>query len=220
MTTETPRRFGVADGLILMVGIAVGLAATRWLWLVVGGSLAGVQEVIVDVGKAFAQRRWSAYDLSYSAFALGAIGSILVVPSLATFTLAILVLVLRRPRPPWRRLVRRPGMMACFAVSLVFALSAILGLLLVVTTRGDLVFDGFSSQGLVWMEYDVVFPMLLMFGTLQAGAAVFWTWVAMALSRRWRAERSWTDRLGRLLGLLWMVLASLEGYLVLLCYHS
>jgi hypothetical protein len=36
------------------------------------------------------------------------------------------------------------------------------------------------------------------------GAAVLGSWAALALGRRWRAEPSWVDRLGRCLGLIWI----------------
>jgi hypothetical protein len=29
-------------------------------------------------------------------------------------------------------------------------------------------------------------------------------WVVLAISRQWQAERSWIDRIGRLIGVLWL----------------
>jgi hypothetical protein len=51
----------------------------------------------------------------------------LVFPFLTAWTFAFLVMRLRQPRPPLRRLARQPGMAACSAASLVLivALSAI-----------------------------------------------------------------------------------------------
>jgi hypothetical protein len=39
------------------------------------------------------------------------------------------------------------------------------------------------------------------------GFTVAAIWLLLALSGRWRPERSWIDRLGRLLGLVWMACA-------------
>jgi hypothetical protein len=41
--------------------------------------------------------------------------------------------------------------------------------------------------------------------------AVVVAWVILLLSGRWRSEPSWIDRLGRALGVFWIVWAVLEG---------
>jgi hypothetical protein len=38
------------------------------------------------------------------------------------------------------------------------------------------------------------------------GAAVLGAWSALAASRRWRTDRTWIDRLGRLIGMFWIAL--------------
>jgi hypothetical protein len=45
-------------------------------------------------------------------------------------------------------------------------------------------------------------------------AATPLAWFFLAVTRRWAAEPSWIDRLGRILGALWMV--SLPAHLVLI----
>jgi hypothetical protein len=46
------------------------------------------------------------------------------------------------------------------------------------------------------------------------GAAVLGAWVGMLAGARWRTEACWTDRIGRVLGLLWigMFLVYIYGY--------
>jgi hypothetical protein len=46
----------------------------------------------------------------------------------------------------------------------------------------------------------------------RAGAAVFWCWLTMALSGRWRPEPTWVDRLCRLLGFARLAVALLFVY--------
>ena len=50
--------------------------------------------------------------------------------------------------------------------------------------------------------------LILMLGSLSgAGTAVGAVWVSLLLGGRWKAERSWIDRLGRVIGIGWMALA-------------
>jgi hypothetical protein len=97
---------------------------------------------------------------------------------LVGLTPAQILMRLRRPRPEWRSLLRQPGFMACSA--------ALIGYLI--------------DQG--WDR------------SIQLGFArfPFWTslaplivWAILLLLRRCRAEKSWIDRLGRVLGACWIV---------------
>jgi len=36
------------------------------------------------------------------------------------------------------------------------------------------------------------------------GALIFFSWVMMGIFRTWRPERSWIDRLGRAIGVMWI----------------
>ena len=49
-----------------------------------------------------------------------------------------------------------------------------------------------------------------------AAAAIAAVWIAMAIVGRWRPERAWDDRLGRLIGLLWLLFFLLEPLVSLL----
>jgi len=98
--------------------------------------------------------------------------------SLLIATPAVLWLRLRQPRPSLRDLTRQPGLVACGA--------ALLGYLLYV----DL-YHYFSTRRL-YLRCTV-------------GSAVVVAWLIQALSCRWQAEACWVDRLGRLIGLGWLV---------------
>jgi hypothetical protein len=49
-------------------------------------------------------------------------------------------------------------------------------------------------------------------GSIQAGSAVFWCWVTMALAGYCRIDSGWLERLGRLLGIVWITVALLFAY--------
>jgi hypothetical protein len=93
-------------------------------------------------------------------------------------TLAVIVMRLRRPRPDWRTLATQPGFVACIAGPLGF---------------------------LIFLEASyldaTIKPELAIAGTVAVA------WVVLAVSRRWAAEPSWIDRLGRFLGVSWIVAA-------------
>jgi hypothetical protein len=126
---------------------------------------------------------------------------------LMAWSAAFLVIRLRQPRPRFRRLARQPGMVACSAAT-VAILYQLLWMLLVgmkwglqtAYTKGYLpsgkgVLSTVGAEAELWV----------------AGA-----WLALALGGRWRSERSWIDRLGRILGLTWImvkVIRIILGYL-------
>ena len=92
-------------------------------------------------------------------------------------TTVFLLMRVRRPRPPIRALLRQPGTVAGLAVTF--------GLILVAG----------------WMHF--LFFGRLIDGTvtpIAVGGTVALAWTCLALVRRWEAEPSWVDRMGRLLG--------------------
>jgi hypothetical protein len=106
---------------------------------------------------------------------LGEVG----LPLLPLSTLAFLLFRLRKPRPPWRDLLRQPGSVG--------VLAAVLAVFVEVDLR--------------WFEVPIPTPM-----PLNIGLAVAASWLVLGVSGRWRAEPSWVDRLGLVLGACWIVL--------------
>jgi hypothetical protein len=104
-------------------------------------------------------------------------------------TLAALIYRLRRPRPRWRRLVRQPGMAAVLTAVIVWL----------------------ASLPLVVLEPDLGRPAVL------AGFGITARWGLLRLSRRWRCEPSWVDRLGRLVGITWIALSLWGIHLRVVC---
>ena len=124
---------------------------------------------------------WSAVVLSNWAFYLS--------PLPAAWTLAALVLRIRPLRPSMRRLMRQPGTVALLAATILIPLGVVHYLL-----------DLHSSS---W--HDVPFQ----YTSFSLGCGVGTAWLMLALSMRWRAERSWIDRLGRVLGAYWIGMVAL-----------
>jgi hypothetical protein len=92
-------------------------------------------------------------------------------------TPAFFILRLRRPRPPLRELLRQPGTVA--GLAMVFGLFWGTGCLLALFP------DRFDSMTAV---------------PVAVGGAVVAGWSMLALSRQWKPERGWVDRVGRVLG--------------------
>lgn len=114
--------------------------------------------------------------------------SLLLIPP----SLGLLALRLRRPRPTIRRLARQPGFLACVAGPILIAASVACEILvaLVVGVPAEPGNDAFNRV-VRWWPFSI-------------GTAVFVLWTGAWLARRWRPERSWIDRAGRVIGVLWI----------------
>jgi carbon starvation protein CstA len=123
-------------------------------------------------------------------------GIILSVPLAAMWTIATLALQLRRPRYRLRRLLERPGTAACCAATVALALGA--GLV-ICASRGTPI--SFASR--LIMGYGL--PMM-------AGSAVTAVCTVSMIAREYRAAPDWNDRLGRLIGLYWVMSTLVLGW--------
>ncbi|MGO9914164.1 MAG: hypothetical protein ACLQIB_05540 [Isosphaeraceae bacterium] len=116
-----------------------------------------------------------------------------VVPFLAAWTTALLLLRLRRPRPRIRRALFEPGATACVAATVVIAVQAAwISALLAAGSRIihlSTVFEGYAQQ--------------VSFGVLAA-------WTVLAVSGRWRNEPTWIDRAGRVMGVTWILITAVH----------
>jgi len=163
------RSFSLLDLMIIVAAIA--------LWLVVTRSYA--QAIRSDLSSI-----WSLAELGIVRIFANQ-GSYLLICS--SFTM--LLIRLRGPRPPRRRLWRQPGLAA--------SAGAVVGIL--AGTAG--VLSNWASSPEPSIEVLQILQGVRPF----AAPGVFGAWIALAFTRRWRSERGAIDRLGRLVGLLWLV---------------
>jgi hypothetical protein len=173
------RRFGLADVMILIVALALGLALAGPAFIIIADAIRSVPR--------------NHFRTLAGAVQFGRFLNIIVLNFLFFLIPACLILRLRRPRPPLRTLIRQPGFAACAApVAVVLA-----ALPLAFVTPSEL-----AGQ------------VIEIGGQALAVAAAPLAWLSLIATRRWNPEPSWIDRLGRILGVLWMV--SLPAHLVLI----
>jgi hypothetical protein len=108
---------------------------------------------------------------------------------LAILSLAVVIIRLRSPRPTRPGLLRQPGFAACLASVFALGLGALSQALATHAGMGD-------WQAVPRMIFWQAWPY--------SGPAVLGAWLTLRLTRRWRPERSAIDRLGRVIGWLWI----------------
>ncbi len=102
-------------------------------------------------------------------------------PLPAAWTFTALVPRLRSPRPSMPRLMRQPGAVASSAATMLILMGAIHYLVDLRNTAS-------------WHDTPIELTVFSL------GCGVASAWLILALGRHWRAEPSWIDRLGRVLG--------------------
>ena len=204
MSHKAGRNFTIFDALVLMAATAVGMAGSRSL-LFLGGWLE-------------LERPGDGWSFDRALFAL-ARAVWLSQSCLLAWTLALLALRCRQPRPPLRRLALQPGTVVCIATVLGMAegtleLLARWALCWVIKRedwwRLNTDLNQWDSVPLgAWFrihDWVITRSEYIAFGIVLA-------WIVLALSRRCRPEPSWLDRAGRILGLLWITAAVGSWYL-------
>jgi hypothetical protein len=115
------------------------------------------------------------------------------VPLLLASTMAATIVRLLRPRPSFRYLARQPGFTACLPVTILGAILLSTGL-----AREYGAGRWHAGQPLpLYITYYLVWPM---------SCLVIGAWSVQWGNRRWRPEPSAIDRVGRILGLGWVIL--------------
>jgi hypothetical protein len=203
--SHKPRRFGIADLMILIAALGVGIAGAWDVWLRVVDTHSG------------RTRAWLVFASIVSAVA-------------TPLTLACLAFRLRRPRPDRHRLWIQPGAAAILTCSLVFVLRTLeLAVALAMPTRSVwpttriatirvsdatylLFMQGQDINGVVgYVEPLGCFGVTVVTFAWPCGSAVAAVWLMLAISGRWRPQRTWIDRLGRVLGWVWILITTLTA---------
>ena len=198
MPAPAPRRLTISDAMLIVAAVAVGLIAIRPFLLELGPG-ATIDALVVRL------RAMPRTDLIRTIPALG----LMAAPTLASLSLALVALRLRRPRPRLHRLVRQPGFTACFAsvVACLACASAILAL------RGTYFMDSIGGSDDIGLAQ--LFAAIVLSSSVVASGFVILTWLGLAISRNWRPEPGWIDRFGRVLGVFWLVMFGLGIWAVM-----
>jgi hypothetical protein len=121
-------------------------------------------------------------------------------PCAVAWTIAVLVLSLRHPRPRLRNLSKQPGFVACLTASAVVLIGVPIG---VISQCFIHVATGHSVSGIDW-ESAGLFSLGGLTGRISIAVAA--AWAVQAVCGRWRPKPTWIDRLGRATGFLWITL--------------
>jgi hypothetical protein len=121
-------------------------------------------------------------------------------PCAVVWTMAVLLLALRRPRPPLRRMVNEPGFAACLTASVIVLIGVPIGV-----ASESLVYVG---AGHPVAEIDWAAVNLYTLGNLPSmiSIAIAAAWIVQCVCGRWRSRSTWIDRLGRATGCFWIPL--------------
>ena len=210
MSDRAIRKFTIIDALALVVATCLGLAGVRATLL---GSSSELSELALRFPGLGVPRiddfYWPTADQSgvpvYLQYMLTITNSIrLAEPALMAWSVVLLLLRLRRPRPHWSRMILQPGT--------IVGVVSVLVLLLESLQLGFITFlyrvSGFEFwKGDHWNHQWVAVRSWVLEASWQVALGVFITWSILALSRQWQPEPSWIDRMGRILGLLWILSA-------------
>jgi hypothetical protein len=176
--TTVARRLTLADLAILIVATAFALMATR-------SDLAGLVAVPKSLENGRLVQRWS-YPV-----ALGK--AITLEVWLMSFSAGWLIVQLRAPRPGLRQLVRQPGFVACFTSTVVTIVAGGVTWPIIASA---------ASGANAWLDRAVWSEVV----SAQIGSAVLADWTMLAISRRCRVRAGWLDRVGQLIGLVWIAM--------------
>lgn len=158
------RKFGLLDGMMLICATALGMGLLRIL-------LSDVPSDAIELGTIA-----DAVEIA----------SIFGVPILGVWSLAFVVIRLRRPRPAFRQLMREPGFVATSIATILFLASTAIA--------AELHFIGAAETEFV-----------VFLSPLQVGPSIAITWCFYWRAGWCRRGRGWIDRAGRLLGWVWIV---------------
>ncbi len=168
MNNTSERPFTLIDAMILVAATAVGFGILRD-WIAPGGVWVPIPLTI------------RLLDSTY--IVLGAMN--------LYWTIAVVGIRLRRPRPSLRRLGRQPGFVAGVAVLLMTLIYNLLRLYMVLGPRRVL-----------WERlYAFVLNLSSAQSVAPAGAVA---WMVLMVNGRWGPDSGWIDRLGRCVGFLWL----------------
>jgi len=200
---QNARRFNLFDAIVLIAATAVALTAYGY------SPLFYIRFFIGDFRQTWNARPTFHASLYHTLVLVQMSVWALLLPLLSSWTIALLPLRMMRPRPRWRRLTRQPGFIACCVASLVLVVETSLSVLILgsmhthytVKTWGQAWTIAFSGDGFRQMGS-------------RPGFAVAAAWITLAMTGRCRPASDWVDRLGRVIGWIWVLLIPLFTWMI------
>jgi hypothetical protein len=190
------RPFRISDALVFIAATALGCAVVGANW----SERRDFDPLPEAIESAVATLRAPHLDLiDERGRELGWLAALTLTPLLVSWTLAVGVVILASPRPARLRLARLTGPASCTMAG------PVLGIFGAFATASYVVYGGSAP----YLAEDC--SLLVAYAT---SLIVPCHWLTMALLGRWRTEPTWIDRLSRILGLAWIVLAP-----IMLCQH-
>jgi hypothetical protein len=185
-----PRRFLLADALILTAATAVGTVGLRHIW-----------DILWHPSFWKLDQGWTA---SATLLRLSTLAAVLL-PMLAAWTVSVLVARLIPPRPSRRRIALQPGSAACGVAVLVLVIET-------VSQAASLLYyeASYGYVGATWRVFGFATWLrtrVLLTASYPVSIGVIAAWSVLLLSGRARPEPSWVDRTGRILGACWIAVA-------------
>ncbi len=180
---ENSRRLTLLDLMIAVAGLAVGL------WIMPHGLVAVAETAFPIITGPYAvsvRTQWLSHLIVRYSY-----------PVAVIWSLTVLVLAITPPCPPVRRLVRQPGFVACCVVAMTVLIT---GPLAFAISQHNFIAGLPTSTRL-----QIYLGEALTFRRGEGGFAVASAWLVLWANGRWRSQPSWADRLGRLLGLFWVL---------------
>lgn len=180
------RPFGLDDALVLVAATGLAFGLGRALQ-------SDVEIVLVTPRLSPTERRVAVAIIHAMPF---------VTPTLLSLAGALMLLRLRRPRPRRPALWRQPGFLAGAAVLGVIGWR--------MTCLGCCWIAEFAKQGVAGPSPWKVLPPVGEYLSLYRptfGVVVALVWLTAWAAGAWRPEPGWIDRSGRVVGVIWIVLA-------------
>ena len=197
MQSTSRRKFLMLDAMVMMAATAVALAILAGTGTNLERLADWVRDSVENVGKP--PEGW--FFSLWAIFVIDSLATVIAFPFCLVWTLAAIGLRYRQPRPPLRRVASLAGATACWAA----AVPVVPGFL-------ACLYD-WQDRSLIFMtpwpySWDFVIggqhELDLLFLPSWGGLAVLGSWTTLILGRRWTAEPTWIDRVGRLLGIYWL----------------
>jgi hypothetical protein len=184
-----PRRLTLADSIVLIAALGIGLWVSRyglilWLSVLFGG---------------FDRQVWTSRPIALS-WHWGTLILRHTQPSVGILTLTVFGLSFVHPRPTLRQMAQQPGFVSCLAASLAIVVGGSLNFA-TCTTRPN---PGYELQNYTSLSLTRLCS--------EPGLAIGACWMTLALSHAWRSDRTWTERAGTMLGAYWLAMSIIAKF--------